>query len=264
VWERYNISCVPTSLVIEEQVLPDDGSLDREHFFQLLDQGTSVRTSQATPAQFAALYRSRTAHGPILVLTLTSHGSGTFQAATLAAAEVPEADVLVWDSLSFSAGLGFQVWEAAELAATGADCATIVARLAQRRAALWVALTPATLKYLQQSGRVTRLQGTLATLFDIKPLIVLNEGVMEARERVRTRRRALDRLLELATRHVSKGQPVWASVAHARAPAEADALAARVNETFQCERLFVTELPLSLIIHGGPGVIGLIISPAAP
>jgi len=190
--------------------------------------------------------------------------SGTFQSAQLARAEVPNADVTVWDTASISAGLGFQVWEAAEMARGGATASTILERLHWRRENTAVVLTPATLKYLQASGRVGRLQGALGTMLDLKPLIVVQDGLLHAGERVRTRRKALARLAPWAAEQVGTDRPVWAAVIHAGAITEAETLLRDVQAHFECERSFLAELPASLTVHGGPGVIGVVVTPARP
>jgi DegV family protein with EDD domain len=154
------------------------------------------------------------------------------------------------------------ILEAARAAEAGTGRAEIMARLEQIRSRSCLFLTPATLKYLQMSGRVGKLQGALASLLNVKPVIVLQDGVLEAKENVRTRGRALDRVLELLEASVGTKDPVNAAVIHARVPEEAAVLGDRLRSRFNCREVLEGDLVCSLAVHGGPGVIGLFAYPA--
>lgn len=263
-WQTYRVSCVPIAVQYNGRSYREGVDLEIADFYRAVESGIVPQTSQPAPGDFAAVYRRLAGEGPILTITLSSQLSGTFQSAQLARAEVPDADVIVWDTASISAGLGFQVWEAAEMAEAGVGLGGILERLRWRRENTALALTPATLKYLQASGRVGRLQGALGAMFDVKPLIVVRDGFLQAEERVRTRRKALARLVTWAEEKIGTSRPVWAAVIHARAADEAGALLRMVQARFECQRSFMAELPASLTVHGGPGIIGVIVSPAEP
>ena len=119
-------------------------------------------------------------------------------------------------------------------------------------------LTPATLRYLQNSGRVGRLQGAVASLLNVKPVISCRAGLLEVVEKVRSRRASLDRILELTEEAVGRDDLVDVAVIHANVPDEARELAARVRSTFHCRQVFVETLSLALGAHGGPGMIGIV------
>ncbi|HBY98766.1 MAG TPA: hypothetical protein DEP84_33280 [Chloroflexi bacterium] len=263
-WQDYAVPRIPIAVQYNGHSFREGVDLDLAHFYRVMESGLIPQTSQPAPADFAEAYQRLASKGPLLAITLSSGLSGTFQSAQLARTEVPDVDVTVWDSASISAGLGFQVWEAVEMAGAGADLSAILDRLQWRREHTALVLTPATLKYLQASGRVGRLQGALGTMFDLKPLIVVQSGLLQAGERVRTRRKALARLVTWAEEQVGVDRPVWAAVIHARATDEARMLLREVQAHFQCERSFTAELPASLTVHGGPGIIGVIVSPARP
>lgn len=263
-WQDYPVTRVPIAVQYAGRSYREGVDLDVDEFYRAVEAGLVPQTSQPAPGDFAEVYRRLANAGPILTITLSARLSGTFQSALLAREEVPEADVHVWDSASISAGLGFQVWEAAEMARAGAGRDRILERLRERREQTAVALSPATLKYLRASGRVGRLQDVLATILDVKPVIVVRQGLLQAGERVRTRQKALRRLINWAVKQVGTDLPVWAAVIHARAQDEAEMLLREIQSSFECERSFVADLCASLAVHGGPGVIGVIVTPARP
>ena len=194
----------------------------------------------------------------IISLHVTSKHSGTYQSALLAKSMLPEADIEVFDTLSISMGTGYQVLAAARAAEEGRSMEEILRLLERIRSRMHLYLTPATLKYLQRSGRVGKLAGALASLLSVKPIIKVEDGLLEAFEKVRTRGKALDRLVELTAQAVGTTEPVKLAIAHAEAHEEAEALRARLEETFNCDEMHVVDLACSLTVHGGPGIIGII------
>jgi DegV family protein with EDD domain len=175
----------------------------------------------------------------------------------LAKSMVPEADVEVFDSLSISLGTGWMILEAARAIEADHDRKRILQRLTEIRDRAELIITPATLKYLQMSGRVGRLQGALASLLNVKPIIALKDGVLEAMENVRTRGKALDRVIELIENAVGTSEPINLAVIHARAQEDGRKLLERSKERFNCREILMADLVCSLAVHGGPGILGL-------
>ncbi|MGD8822472.1 MAG: DegV family protein, partial [Anaerolineales bacterium] len=122
-------------------------------------------------------------------------------------------------------------------------------------------LTPATLKYLQMSGRVGRLQGALASLLKVKPIIALKDGALEAIENVRTRSASIDRLVEKMVESFGD-TPIKLAVVHARAADEAKVLYEKAKEKLNIKEYLMDDLSISLAVHGGPGVLGIMGYPA--
>ncbi len=256
--QRHKIPVGPIAIQFGEQSYDEFITIDRDLFYRKIEEtGTIPTTSQPSPAWFAEQYRQAArARMPVLVITLTSKHSGTYQSAVLARSMVPEADVEVFDSASISLGTGWMVLEAARLSQAGRSRSAILQRLTTIRSHSHLYLTPATLKYLQMSGRVGKLQGALASLLHVKPIIILKDGMLEASENVRTRGKALERMLSLAESAVGAA-PIRMGVIHARAPEEGQELLSMVTARLNCEEVMLEDLVPSLAVHGGPGVLGL-------
>ncbi len=256
--ERYDIQLVPINIQFGNETYEEGITIDRPTFYQKLEE-VMPTSSQPAPGQFAEVYRKLADEGhSIISLHVTSKHSGTCQSALLAKSMVPEADIEVFDTLSISIGTGYQVLAAARAAEDGKSMEEILQLLEGIRSRMHLYLTPATLKYLQKSGRVGKLAGALASLLNVKPIIKVEDGLLEAFQNVRTRGKALNRLVELTAEAVGTTQPVKLGIPHAQAHAEAEALRARLERTFNCEEMHIVDLACSLTVHGGPGVIGII------
>ena len=147
--------------------------------------------------------------------------------------------------------------EAFTLIDAGATIETILARMEAIRQDMNLFLSPATLKYAQMSGRVSALGSAVASLLNIKPIIVLQDGELLASERVRTRRRAFTRMVEMMQERLGD-RPARVGVAHARAADDAAVLAGLAAEALVCDEVLIAPLATSVAVHLGPGTVGLI------
>lgn len=255
--QRYDIRVAPISIQFGAETYEEDVDIDRDLFYRKIDEmGIIPTTSQPSPGRFADYYRELTEQGhSILSIAITSKHSGTYQSAILAKDMVPEADVEVFDSATISLGTGYMVLEAARAAEAGQSRESILKRLEHIRDNMCFSFTPATLKYLRMSGRVGGLATAFASLLDIKPVITLEDGLLESREKVRTRAKAVNRLLELTEEALGTTDPINVGVTHARAPEEGQALLEKAQARFNCQETLIADLVASLTVHGGPGTL---------
>ena len=257
--QRFDLRIAPISIQFDQETYQEGIDIDRDVFYNKIEELGSIPTSsQPSPAWFARHYQALHTQGhKILVITVTRKHSGTFESAIMAKSLVPEAEIEIFDSSSISLGTGWMVLEAARMAEQQKSMPDILRRLETIRSEARLYLTPNTLKYLQMSGRVGRLQGALASLLKVKPIIYLHEGALEAGENVRTRSKALTRLIELLEENFGRMRLINLAVIHARAEADALWLRERASEIFKINEILVGDLVPSLAVHGGPGVIGI-------
>ena len=262
--QRYDIRTVPINIQFGQETYQEGIDLDRPTFFEKLEACIPT-SSQPSPGQFVQVFEPLLGQGhSVLAIVITSKHSGTYQSAELAKSLLPKADIAVFDSLSITMGTGYQVLAAARAAEEGKSMAEILRILEKIRSGMYIYFTPATLKYLQRSGRVGKLSGALASLLHVKPIIKVEDGTLEAFEKIRSRTKALDRVVELTERAVGTTDPVKLAVIHAKADDEAEALRARLQQRFNCEEMHVVDLACSLTVHGGPGIIGIVSCKVAP
>ncbi len=256
VLQEFDIRIAPIAIQFGQETFEEGINIDRDTFYRKIEQlGMIPTSSQPSPAWFARYYEELKGDS-VLVITVTRKHSGTFESAIMAKSMTPQTDVEVFDSGSISLGTGWMVLEAARMAKAGAMLPDILRRLEAIRSKSMLYLTPLTLKYLQMSGRVGRLQGAIASMLQVKPIIYLEDGALEAGENVRTRSKSLARLLELLELHLGRDEPVNLAVIHARAEADAVWLLERAKQIFNVNELLIDDLVPSLAVHGGPGVIG--------
>ncbi len=262
----YAIRVVPINIQFGGESFQEGLSLDQTTFYKKVDElGIIPQTSQPSVGQFIEVYReyARQGYDTILSLHVTGKLSGTMNSASVAALQVAdEIRVIPFDSLAGSAALGFMCVEAAELARAGKSPEDILARLEQTRPHTRIFLSLATLKYAQMSGRVSNLQGFIASLLNVKPIISLRDGLLEPSGRVRSRQAALAQLLELA-RDAAGGERIKFAVIHGQARDEAEKLLAQGKTMLNCVDAFVDDVAISLAVHFGPGVMGTVVYPAA-
>jgi len=263
-FREYDLGVVPINIQFGTATFEEGISIDQTTFYKKVDAlGIIPQTAQPSPAQFIAAYRAYARQGfdTILSLHVTGKLSGTVNSATLAAREIAdEIRVIPFDSRAGSAALGFMCVDAAQMARAGTGVEEIVARLTTARAKLGLFLTLATLRYAQMSGRSGNLQGFIAALLNVKPIITLKDGLLEPSGKVRSRQAALDQLLEL-TKQAAGKDAVKFAVIHGEARTEAEEFMERARRELNCVDAFVDDLAVSLVVHFGPGVIGTVVYP---
>lgn len=260
----YAIEVVPINIHFGEQTYLQGVDLSNDGFYRLVEEtGKVPKTSQPSPHQFKEFYRKAARSGEtVLSIHVTSKLSGTFDSAVAAASELAgEINVIPFDSGAGSAALGMMCREARLLERAGASVQAILERLDQIRRKVQIVLTLDRLDYARMSGRVGTLQAALASALNVKPIVILRDGVLEMAERVRTRSRALDRVLNLLHSRFN-AEPVHAAVVHARDPQSAEVLKARVKKMFNLRELITTDLSVSVAANLGPGTVGVIMYPA--
>ncbi len=257
--EELRITVVPLLVVFGDKVYRDGVDLSVEEFFQRLTTGrVHPTTSQPSVGTFAETYRRLAEETAEIVSIHISAGiSGTLQSAQQAAdslAGSPRVEVV--DSQSTSMGLGYQVVAAARAAQAGAGLKEVagVARSVGRRHLLLALLE--TLEYLRRGGRIGRAQAFLGSVLNLKPLLTLRGGEVHPVTRVRTRARALD---EMFRRSMSHGDIDQVAVIHATTPEDAEMLARRARERLPDVPIHVGRLGPALGVHGGPGIIGMVV-----
>ncbi len=231
-------------------------------FYQRLrDSAESATTSQPSVGDFTAVYEPLLAEGREIVSVHLSAGiSGTCESARQARQRLVDEGrggerVHVYDSRSGAGGQGLVALAAAGAAGAGASGTEALAAAERCREALemWFAID--TLEYLRKGGRIGAAQAWLGSALQIKPILTLGEEITPV-ERVRTRRRALERMVEYARRRHADGADGWV-VQHIQNHDTARHLVEECRDIFGCEPVFVSEVGPVIGAHVGPGMIGV-------
>ena len=157
------------------------------------------KTAASSPGDFQAAYQRCFDNGADAVVSIHIAGtlSGTLKSAEVARGMLPDRDIQIVDSTSASMGEGLLAELAVDLAAHGVGAAEIARILTERAADLNLYVALDTLEYLKRGGRISGAQAAIGTLLSFKPIITIKDGTVEAAERVRTRAKARERVIEL-------------------------------------------------------------------
>ncbi len=260
--DQYSIHVIPLRVLWGDEVLRDGVDITPAEFLQRLKEDpVHPTTTQPNPEDFQLIYEQLSSdYDAIVTPLISSKLSGTVNSAQSAKDAFSRVPVRVVDTQSTSMGLGFAVLAAARAAAQGMSLEDIEAAARSAAARARVLFVVDTLEYLHRGGRIGGASKLLGTALSIKPLLHLHEGRVDALGRVRTKGKAISRMLEIATQYAD-GQPARVAVIHAGSPAEARALEAQVAGLITCEELLVTELSPAISIHTGPGTVGVAVCP---
>jgi DegV family protein with EDD domain len=217
-------------------------------------------TSQPSVGDFLEVYEPLVADGKDVVSIHIAAGmSGTYESARQAKAALEEKTgeerVTVIDSTTACGGLGMVVLGAAAVARAGGDREAVEARAREAREHLKVWFAIDTMEFLRRGGRVGAARAWLGSTLKIKPILTVESEITPI-ERVRTSRRAFERMVDyLRSRH-DDGADGW-MVQHIQARDQADELAARGKEIFGTDPLLIGEVGPVIGTHVGPGLLGV-------
>lgn len=258
---QYNISIIPLSVIWGDQIYLDGVDILPSEFYERLAGSKMMpTTSQVTPAAMLSTFESLLEQDyDVLGVFLSSKISGTVQSALQARDMIENAKnrIAIVDSLCTTMAMGLPVLTAARAASAGeglVECQKLVQHACAHSGVLFVVET---LEFMRRGGRIGGAQALLGTVLNIKPVLEMREGRIEAVEKVRTKQKAIQHMLDTVTERIKGKNSIRLAVTHANAETEALSLleAARRQlqpiETFSC--------PLSPVIgtHVGPGTLAL-------
>jgi DegV family protein with EDD domain len=255
---EHGIKVIPLYINFGDESYLDGVELSRQQFYEMLPDYESPPTTAAPGTEiFARTYDQLASEGAteILSVHVSSTLSATYDVARTVAQEMDAIPVTAFDGRQITIGTGFLVIAAAKAAAEGRSVTEILPMLEEMvsRTHSFAALD--TVEFLRRSGRVTALQYGMSTLLNIKPLIMMHKGEMGG-ERVRTRKRCIQRMIDLVA---DLGPLEQLSVVHTNAPEAAEALRRQAKELFpKGEKSYTVEVTPIIGAHVGPGAVGLV------
>lgn len=259
---EYDIPMIPLKVHWGEDTYLDGVTLMPDTFYRWLGERKDFpTTSQPSAGEFMQFFQEaaeRFETDTLVGVFISADMSGTLASAIQAKAELSGLHIELLDSRSVSMGLGFQVLTAARAADAGASLEEIVDRVHQVRARMQLLFTVQTLEFLHRGGRIGGAARLLGTALNLKPLLTVEGGRVEALEKVRSRRKSLQRLMELAETRLAGRRPSEVAVLDVNGGADADWLVAQVAETFNPPRIYRTVITPVVGTHAGPGTVGVV------
>ena len=257
--ERHGIVVVPQVIRFGNDSFLEGVELDEPEFLRrLVASPTLPGTAAPPPGLFDDTYRGAAESGDtVLSIHPSRDMSGTVASAYTARSWYPQADIRIVDTRTVAGCLSAMVQQAAEWAAIGVSADEIVRRLEALIPRARTYFLVATLEYLQKNGRIGGAARLVGSMLQIKPILNVVDGHIEALDRVRTHHKALERLKELVRAECPRSAEAHLCVMHADAPTEAN----RLRDDL-CAELGVCDIPLysvgpAITTNAGPGTLAV-------
>ena len=259
--KKHNISIAPQVLIWGDKTYKDGVEITSEEFFTKLKTAKVMpTTSQVAVVSFQEIFQGLVDKGmEVLAILVSSKLSGTIQSATQAKELMGTAGekVHVVDSQSVAMALGFQALAVARALESGASLKEAIALGEKSHEYTGVYFAVDTLEFLHRGGRIGGAQRFLGTMLNMKPILAIHDGKVEGIERIRTKSKAHDRVLELVVEKTKGKSPVRLATLHANASEDAKALLARAEKELKPTESIFTEVSPTVGTHAGPGTVGL-------
>lgn len=242
--DELGITVVPLTIHLGSKTLRDGVDITSADFVQRMDRSSAPpKTTPPKQAQFDQLYAELTkGGGEVVSIHVSSKLSQTYRNAVRAATPLlGRSKIVVIDSQLITVGLGMLVTAAGRAAARGDSLDDVVRLVRGMIPRIYIGFFVETLDFLERGGRIGKAQAMLGNMLNIKPLLILEEGEIVALEKVRTRAKAIEKLVEFITEftHIQK-----MVVLHGNTPEDVSTLIEQTN-------LLLPNLDIS-VDHYGP------------
>ena len=253
-----NVAVIPLWLIWDGKSMLDGIDIEPTAFYERLRSAKNLPTSsQPTVREFMDFYQKIALDSDIIINVLVSSKlSGTIENAQAAIQKLPDLEIYLVDALTSSMGLGHVVLAAAHAAAAGKSAPEIIQIAEEMRDKVNFIFVVDTLEYLHRGGRIGGAKRYLGSALRVKPLLEFRDGQIEPMEQVRTKRKAIARMLDIAQERLGGRQMAEASIVDIDSQEEGDMVAQMVRERFSPTQLFRSGVSPVVGTHVGPGAIG--------
>jgi len=258
---KYNITTVPQVLIWGDKTYRDGiDILPDEFYLRLKTAKVMPSTSQVSPMTMKIVFEKLLSEGyEICGIFLSSKLSGTIQSCIQAIEmmEKGKEKIVIIDSDTTAMAMGFQVLTVARAAQAGAsleDCKELAEKTREHTGVLFVVDT---LEFLHRGGRIGGAQRMLGTALNFKPILEIKDGRIESIEKVRTKGKAYNRVLEILVERISGHSNIHLASLHANAESDARELLERASLELKPQETIFTSVSPVIGTHAGPGTVGL-------
>ncbi|EMF0035047.1 DegV family protein [Enterococcus hirae] len=258
--EKYQMYVIPLKIIYKDRVYTDKVDITPEEIYQRLPQeipGTSLPDGETINKIFEQIKQD--GYEKILAVTISSGLSGTYNIVRLIAQQQEELEAYVLDTKNIGIGAGFSAIQAAKWLEEGMEWSLLIERLNELVKQTKVFFNVATLEYLQKGGRIGLVASILGTALKLNPIISCNdEGTYYTVGKARGRKKSLDRTVSYVKERVGTAKVFNLAVAHGDAKEEATEMMARLKEEFpQAQQIYFGQISPALVVHTGPGLLGV-------
>ena len=260
--DKLNVKCAYLTYTIDDDIFYDD--MIEEHidaFYKKMSLGAVPKTSQVPPIEFEAFFEEAIKEGlPVLHISISSHLSGTFTSATIAANEVmekhPDADIRVIDSTIGSAGLAMLIFEAVKYRDSGKTIDQAIAHIDAIKENINVFITTNDLTYMRRGGRVSAAGAIVSSVLNISPIISLpRSGKLYVTHKVRGNQATLAKFIKCVESTVLRPESQTLYIVHSDAQKRAEIFGEKLNEKLGFKKIVYMQFGTTIGTHAGPGLV---------
>lgn len=263
--EEKGIGIIRFMSVFGETAYVTGTELTNEEFYKKLEEFDGIPTTSQTPYQdmYDTLLKASKENDTVIYFTISSKASGQNNTAKMVVNEIleednPDADIRIVDTLRFSAYISMAAWKASELAEQGLDADEIIEKSLEYMNEWKAYMLVDSLKYLEKGGRITKTTAIVGTLLDIKPVLTINDGLVEPLDKLRGKKKLYKKLLELVTENPDfDDEKKEFLVVHSNKE-YADSMIEHIKDEFDVDPVYVFEFGPIIGTHAGPGTVAIL------
>ncbi|MFH6682592.1 DegV family protein [Bacillus amyloliquefaciens] len=258
--EEHHIHMIPLQVVFGEKTFREETELDWRSFYKEVKNHDELpTTSQPSFGELIALYEKLgKTYDAVISIHLSSGISGTYNSAASANAMVDHIKVYPFDSEISCLAQGFYALKAAQLIKDGVDSPEeIIKELEEMKKTVRAYFMVDDLSHLQRGGRLSSAQAFIGGLLKVKPILHFDNKLIVPFEKIRTRKKAISRILELFAEDASKGIPMRAAVIHANREEEAAEIIQELSGKYPHVEFYNSYFGAVIGTHLGEGAIGI-------
>ncbi|NYE03638.1 DegV family protein with EDD domain [Bacillus niacini] len=256
--DKWNIHMIPLHVIFGSEVYQEEVDITAEQFYQEVKVKDLPTTSQPPIGQFVELFeRLAKEYDAVISIHLSSGISGTFAGAVTASTMVEHIKVYPFDSEVSCMPQGLYAIEAAKMALNGEDSDKIMSRLEELKKTARAYFMADDLSHLQRGGRLSSAQAIIGSLLQVKPLLHFEDKVIVPFEKIRTRKKAMKRIVDLLGEDAASGEHYQAAVIHANREEEAQEWKLELEALYPNVEFMVSYFGPVIGTHLGEGAMGL-------
>ncbi len=258
--EELDIEILPFMINIDGKQIVADKNLTPQEFYKMVENCAEIpSTSQMSPADLEDIYRKIGAENTIIHITMSARGSGINNTSNLVAAQLNDEgfDITVIDSGKFTMIIGDTVIKAAKMARSGASKQEIIDFTNENYARDTAYFLVDDLTFLKKGGRIKATTMAISKVLDIKPILFINDGLVEATRKVRGLKKSLSVLVDFIEERMENPEENEVMILDSDAPDKVETIEEMIRERIKPKAITYAKIGPVITCHAGPGLVGV-------
>lgn len=258
--EELDIEILPFMINIDGKQIVADKNLTPQEFYKMVENCVEIpSTSQMSPADLEDIYRKIGSENTIIHITMSARGSGINNTSNLVAAQLNDEgfDITVIDSGKFTMIIGDTVIKAAKMARSGASKQEIIDFTNENYARDTAYFLVDDLTFLKKGGRIKATTMAISKVLDIKPILFINDGLVEATRKVRGLKKSLSVLVDFIEERMENPEENEVMILDSDAPDKVETIEEMIRERIKPKAITYAKIGPVITCHAGPGLVGV-------